>query len=99
MRHTRWFKTLPLVDTLVRAAKVDDAIRARLITIAAQIHLYHTRDLAVVQGLLDRALKLAPTDGHALSTLGDYWVERGDVSQAEAQFARAVTLAPSNANG
>ena len=99
MRQGRWEETYEEVALLAKQEFLPAPLRAKLITLRAQIELWRFENPSRARALLEEAETLAPGDGLIAASLGDYWLGQKDAAKATACYQRAMELAPKDANG
>lgn len=99
MEQARWEEVIDEIAQLARRPFLPDRLRARLLTIEAQIELWRFNEHPRARALLDEALALCPEDAFVLATQGDVALESGGKSEAQALYERAIAAGPTECNG
>jgi len=73
--------------------------RARLVVIAAEIHLYHFLQPSKAQKLLDQARDIAPDDFRTFAGWGEYYLQQNKLDDAKRCFDQVVERMPEIADG
>jgi tetratricopeptide (TPR) repeat protein len=96
--HMRWPEVYPLYHYLAQQEFLPQRTRARLLVTAAQIALYHLLRPEQAFGLLQEAYGLAPGDGRVLVGMGEYYLERNDLPQAQKYFEDGIKASPTESH-
>lgn len=94
IRQERWPEAYPVYQLLADAEFVPTAVRARLCSIAGQIHLYHFPGRNRSAELIERALDLAPDDPDLLVVKGQLLLQQHDVEAAQSFARQALEAQP-----
>jgi type III secretory pathway component EscV/tetratricopeptide (TPR) repeat protein len=99
MCQGRWEETYEEIVLLSEQAFLPARLRARMITLRAQLELWRFENPSRARALLEEAEAIAPGDGWIAASLGDYWLGQKDTEKAAACYQRAIELAPTDADG
>lgn len=99
MEQARWEEVIDEVALLAAQPFLPARVRARVMTIQAQIEMWRFSERDRAGALLRDADALAPNDTFVLSTLGDLAMESGDAAAALPLYERAIEAGPGECNG
>ena len=99
MLQDRWEEAYEEIALLAKQEVLPAQLRARLITLKAQIELLRFENPSRARTLFEEAETIAPGDGWIIASLGDYWLDQKDIERATGYYQRARDLAPKDAGG